>query len=126
MVYLGRKDGVAIHHTSKEAMMELDGVEPESEVTDEEFEAAGGLVRIIKDKIFLGKTKKEKEKEALKAEKDSIDKQLFELDKKHLTPRILAGIGKGDEYANEQFEAHETAAIPLRERMQEIKDILGE
>jgi hypothetical protein len=126
MVYLGRKDGKPVHHTSKKAMMELDGIEPEMEVTDKEFEVAGGLVRIIKDKIFLGKTKREKEKEALRAEKDGIDKQLLELDKIYLTPRILAGIGKGDDYANEQFEAHETAAIPLRERKQEIKEILGE
>jgi hypothetical protein len=38
-------------------MKALDGVEtPDMEITDEEFEAAGGLVRLIGGEIFLGNT----------------------------------------------------------------------
>jgi hypothetical protein len=123
-VYLARKNGAVVHHADKGAMMELDGVEPEREVTDEEFEAAGGLARIIKDKIFLGKTKKEKEQEALRAERENIDRQLADLDKKYLTPRVLAGIGLKDAHAVGQAEKHEAEAVPLRKRRGEITALL--
>jgi hypothetical protein len=59
-VYLARKNGSVVHHTDIKAMGDIDGVEPEKQVTDTEFEAAGGLVRIISDEIFIGKTDEEK------------------------------------------------------------------
>ena len=71
MVYLAKKDGAVIHHADKAAMRGLDGVEPEKEVTDGEFEEAGGLVRIIDNKIVLGKTEAEKAEE----EKEFKDKE---------------------------------------------------
>ena len=50
-----------MHHTDLNAMKEMDGIEkPDLVITEEEFEAAGGLVRLIDGKIFLGKTDAEK------------------------------------------------------------------
>jgi hypothetical protein len=121
MVYLARKGDQVVAHADRQAMMDLDGVVPEMEITDEEFEAAGGRARIIDGEIFLGKTAAEKATEALRDELDAIDTQLAELDRIYLTPRILAGIGQQDEYAIGKAEKHETMAIPLRERREEIK-----
>ena len=61
MVYLARKNGAVIHHTDMEAMKTMDGIgKAEMEISDEEFEAAGSLARIIDGKIFIGKTDEEK------------------------------------------------------------------
>jgi hypothetical protein len=59
-VYLARKNGEVIHHASLEAMAQMDGIE-EAELTiaEEEWEAAGGLARIIGGEIVLGKTQAE-------------------------------------------------------------------
>jgi hypothetical protein len=125
MVYLAKKNGKAIHHTSKEAMKALDGVsKPERTVTDAEFEAASGLVRIINGEIFLGKTEAEMAADNAKARISEIDNALAVLDAKYLTPRILSGIGVGDAYALSQKEKHDAEAVPLREeRDQLVKNI---
>ena len=69
MVYIAKKDGGVVHHTSLKALKAMDGIDkPDMQVSDEEFEAAGGLVRLINGKIVVGKTKAEKE-EAEKQEK---------------------------------------------------------
>ena len=45
-------------------MKTMDGISvPGMTITEEEFEAAGGLVRLIDGKIFLGKTDAEKASE---------------------------------------------------------------
>lgn len=60
-VYLGIKGDAVVHHTDLDAMREMDGIEkPDLVITEEEFERAGGLARLIKGKIFLGKTDAEK------------------------------------------------------------------
>lgn len=60
-VYLGIKGDAVVHHTDLNAMKEMDGIEkPDLVITEEEFEKAGGLVRLMKGKIFLGKTDAEK------------------------------------------------------------------
>lgn len=61
MVYLAIKDGGVVHHTSREALRKMDGIEKSDlEIPDEEFEAARCLARIIGGKIFLGQTDEEK------------------------------------------------------------------
>lgn len=60
-MYLGIKGDAVVHHTDLNAMKEMDGIEkPDLVITEEEFEKAGGLVRLMKGKIFLGKTDAEK------------------------------------------------------------------
>jgi hypothetical protein len=64
MVYLTKKDGAVIRHADLTAMKDLDGIDaPDMTITDEEFDAAEGLARIIDGEIFLGKTEVEKQTE---------------------------------------------------------------
>jgi hypothetical protein len=65
MIYLIKKNGGVIPHTDLEAMEALDGIStPDMTITEVEWEAAGGLARIIDGEIFIGKTDDEKEQEA--------------------------------------------------------------
>jgi hypothetical protein len=81
MVYIARKNGVAIHHTSPEAMLRMDGIAtPELEVSDAEFKEAGGLVRVIGGDIVLGKTQAELDAEAAEKRKNEINAELAEID----------------------------------------------
>jgi hypothetical protein len=81
MVYIARKNGGAVHHASLEAMRQMDGIDrPEMEVSDAEFEAAGGLVRIIGGEIVLGKTEAEQAVETAERRKVEIDAELREID----------------------------------------------
>ena len=125
MVYLARKNGIVITHADKEAMMNMDGVTPEMEITDEEFMAAEGLVRIIDNKIFLGKTDEEKAIDDAQKKIEKIDDQLAKLDKEYLTPRILAGAAKNGEYELCKINEHEALAVPLRAKRREYENILN-
>lgn len=62
--------------------------------------------------------KPEKSAEELEQEaRTKIKGQLAALDAKYLTPRTLAGLAVGDEYALEQWRAHEAEAEPFRMRL---------
>lgn len=54
-----------------------------------------------------------------KSEKGILE-ALKALDNKYLTPRILAGISTGDEFALQQWQNHETEAEPLRQKLQTL------
>lgn len=86
MIYLARKEGRVIFHADRDAMKELDGLEPEKTVSTEEFEEAGGLLRIIAGEIFLGQTEEEKREAAeireLELEEAELMKELSEKDYK--------------------------------------------
>jgi len=103
MVYLARKkDGTVVHHTSKEAMKELDGIsKPEWEVTDAEYEAANGLVRYINGAFFLGKTEAEKAAETKEANDKArvgfLKSQLAATD--YIAAKIAEGAATREEYA---------------------------
>jgi len=83
MVYIAKKNGNAVHHTSLEAMKQIDGIDtPEMKVSDEEFAAAECLVRVIGEKIVLGKTKAERDAETSEKRKTEIENQLIAIDVK--------------------------------------------
>lgn len=50
-----------------------------------------------------------------------IKDRLVELDKRYLTPRVLAGLAIGDEFAAAQLARHNAEAEPLRARLRELK-----
>ena len=80
-VYLAIKGDVVVHHTDLSAMAQMDGIsKPDITITEEEFEAAGGLVRLINGKIFLGKTDAEKESEEAVKKIRVLKMQLAETD----------------------------------------------
>jgi len=59
-IYLAKKDDRVVVHADKQAMFDLDEVEPELEITADEFYSKGCLARLINGEIFLGKTDEEK------------------------------------------------------------------
>lgn len=50
-----------------------------------------------------------------------IKEELDRLDSEYLTPRVLAGLATGDEFAMSQWIEHEQKAKPLRERLAELE-----
>ena len=68
---------------------------------------------------------KEKEARRRRARIEEIIKQLHALDEECLTPRVLSGIARGDEYAVERAARHEELAEPLREELQLLKNQEG-
>lgn len=50
-----------------------------------------------------------------------IKENLANLDAQYLTPRVLAAMTTGDEYALEQWRIHEEKAVPLRTRLAELE-----
>jgi len=98
MVYLAKKDGEVVHHTSLEALNEIDGIEkPDMTIPDEEFEAAGCLARIIKGKIFIGKTEEEKLAEGNAEKVIVLKRKLAETD--YVAAKIAEGSATKAEYA---------------------------
>jgi hypothetical protein len=83
MVYLAKKNGEVIHHTDLAVMQQMDGIEtPDLTVSDDEFQAANGLLRIIDGEIFLGPTEAEQAEEARQKRIAEIDQALQTVDTK--------------------------------------------
>jgi hypothetical protein len=98
MVYLAKKEGAVVHHTDRAAMEALDGITtPDREISEEEFEAAGGLARLIDGDIFLGKTDAEKTAEANAERVRFLKSRLASTD--YITAKIAEGSATVEEYA---------------------------
>jgi hypothetical protein len=65
-IYLWKKDGKAVYHTNLAAAAQLDGLTtaPEKTISEQAWEAAGGIARVVNGKIAIGKTEAEKQAEA--------------------------------------------------------------
>ena len=124
-VYLAKKNGMVIHHTSMDAMKKLDGIEkPDMEITEAEWEAAEGLARVIGGKIFLGKTDVEKSEDQVTEWKN----ELSQIDREAGVSRAVRGailetakkasVTGLDVDALQQFEDR---AEPLRKKIRAAK-----
>lgn len=108
-VYLAIKGDVVIHHTDLSAMKTMDGISvPDMTITEEEFEAAGGLVRLIDGKIFLGKTDAEKASEEAIEKIRALKMQLAETD--YIASKITEGSATTKDYADKIAERQEWRA----------------
>ncbi|MBO8450946.1 MAG: hypothetical protein IAA96_07560 [Spirochaetes bacterium] len=108
-VYLAIKGDVVIHHTDLSAMKTMDGISvPDMTITEEEFEAAGGLVRLIDGKIFLGKTDVEKASEEAIEKIRALKMQLAETD--YIASKIAEGSATTKDYAEKIAERQEWRA----------------
>ena len=108
-VYLAIKGDVVIHHTDLSAMKTMDGISvPDMTITEEEFESAGGLVRLIDGKIFLGKTDAEKANEEAVEKIRVLKMQLAETD--YIASKIAEGSATAKDYADEIAERQEWRA----------------
>jgi len=114
MVYLVKHNGIVRVFYSEDDMKAAGFKKPGLTVSEEEFNSNGCYARIIEGEIIVGKTKTETQIEELTKQIAEIDSQLDLLDREYLTPRVLCGIGMGDDYSIQRAKAHETAATPLR------------
>lgn len=97
-VYLAIKRDVVIHHTDLSAMESMDGIsQPDMTITEEEFYAADGLVRLIDGRIFLGKTDAEKAREEAIEKIRVLKKNLAETD--YIAAKIAEGAATAADYA---------------------------
>ena len=117
MVYLARKNGVVVHHTNRDAMREMDGVEPEMEISDAEFEKAGSFARIIDGEIFLGKTEAEKKREEAESEIRVLKAKLLDTD--YIAAKIAEGSATAEDYAEKIAERQE-----WRAKINELEEFL--
>jgi hypothetical protein len=99
MVYLAKKDGGVVHHTSLTALMEMDGIgTADLEISDEEFEAAGCLARLIGGEIFIGKTDEEVTAEENARTVIELKRKLADTD--YIASKIAEGSATKSEYAD--------------------------
>lgn len=90
-------------------MKTMDGISvPDMIITEEEFEAAGGLVRLINGKIFLGKTDAEKASEEAIEKIRVLKMQLAETD--YIASKIAEGSATAKDYADKIAERQEWRA----------------
>lgn len=102
-VYLAIKGNVVIHHTDLSAMESMDGIsQPDMTITEEEFYAADGLVRLIDGRIFLGKTDDEKAGEEAIEKIRVLKKNLAETD--YIAAKIAEGCATAKDYAKQIAE----------------------
>lgn len=99
-VYLAIKGDAVIHHTDLSAMESMDGIsQPDMTITEEEFYAADGLVRLIDGRIFLGKTDAEKAGEEAIERIRVLKKNLAETD--YIAAKIAEGAATTADYTDQ-------------------------
>ena len=124
MVYIAKKDGGVVCHTSLPAMTDIDGIEtPDMEITEAEFEAVHGLARLIGGEIILGKTDAETAAEENAKRKAEIEAELQALDAKSgraaRSVALATASGKTPVKADiNRLAAFEAAAEALRAELQ--------
>jgi hypothetical protein len=99
-VYLWKAGDKAGYHTNLEAAAQLDGLtrKPDMTVTEDEFSAAGGIARIVGNKIVLGKTEAEKTAEDNRQKVVVLKRKLAETD--YIASKIAEGSATVAEYAD--------------------------
>jgi hypothetical protein len=101
MVYLWKKNGEVYHHTDLEAAARLDGLTaaPDLEVGEADFEAAGGIARLVSGKIVLGRSEAEKQAEENGRKIAVLKRKLADTD--YIAAKIAEGSATTAEYAGE-------------------------
>lgn len=79
-------------------MENMDGIsKPDMTITEEEFDAANGLARVVDGKIFLGKTDAEKKSEEATEKICILKRKLSETD--YIAAKIAEGSATVSEYS---------------------------
>jgi hypothetical protein len=99
MVYLWKKNGVVYHHTDPEAAALPDGLTsaPDMEAGEADFEAAGGIARLVNGKIVLGRSEAEKQAAENERKIAALKRELADTD--YIAARIAEGSATVEEYA---------------------------
>jgi len=119
-IYLWKENGGVICHADLRAAADLDGLtrKPDKTVTEAEWHAAGGIARIVNNKIVLGKTDEEIERENLLIEERELLKELAGKDYK-----VVKAAERGEILAAVDPELH-ARRERCRDRINEIREIL--
>lgn len=131
MVYLAKKNGEVIHHTDLAAMKSMDGIEtPDLVITEEAFQAAAGLLRIIDGEIFLGPTEAEQAEETRQKRIDEIDRALLAVDAKsarasRAVALAVAQSNQPDETDIQTLTVLESQAEELRSELRSLTGVAG-
>jgi hypothetical protein len=115
-VYLWKVDGCVIAHTNLEAAEQLDGLsrEPDKTITEDQYSAAGGLARVINNKIVLGKTQRERDEEEARTRIAEIDASFAEIERKMLRPMAAHVKGNPDAEDIQRLDEYEAGLKNLR------------
>jgi hypothetical protein len=82
MVYIAKKNGRVYCGKSLDDLKQFGIAKAEMEISDEEFESAGSMARIVGGKIFIGKTDDEIQVERKQTRAVEIENQLRDIDTK--------------------------------------------
>jgi hypothetical protein len=94
-------------------------------VPEEKFNSNGCYARLVNGEIVVGRTSEEKRMQEVLDQIQELDTQLESLDKEYLTPRILRGLAKNDEYAIKSANTHENKAVPIRKQREILQSEIG-
>jgi len=99
-VYLWKVGDKVVNHTDLLEAARLDGLsrQPDKTVTGDQWAAAGGLARIINNKIVLGKTDAERTAAVNEQRVIELKRKLAETD--YVSAKIAEGSATITEYAN--------------------------
>jgi hypothetical protein len=131
MVYLAKKNGGVVHHTDLAAMRSMDGIEtPDLSISDEDFQAANGLLRIIGGEIFIGPTAEEQAEEARQNRIAEIDRALQAVDIKsaRASRSVALAAAQNNQPDNADVQtltALEAQAEALREELRSLTGVAG-
>jgi hypothetical protein len=127
-VYLWKDGNTVIRHIDLTVAAERNGFTqpPDKTITDEEFYAAGCLVRVIDGEIFLGKTEKEKADELAREEIIEIDTQFAEIERKMIRPMLAHINGTKTQYDIDRLNELTEKADTLRAKRKQKEDSLEE
>jgi hypothetical protein len=120
-VFLWKVGDRVVYHTNLEAAAQLDGLsrQPDKTVTGEQFSEAGGLVRLINNKIVLGKTKQEETDDEVRKRIIEIDSRFDAIERAMVRP-IMAHIkGNPATRDTEKLNALDAEAQSLRKERSE-------
>jgi uncharacterized small protein (DUF1192 family) len=125
-VYLWKVGDQVVYHTSLEAAAQIDGLsrQPDKTVTEVQFSEAGSLIRLINNKIVLGKTPKEKmDEEALKRIAE-IDARFAAIEREIVRPMIAHIKGSPNQHDVDKLNALNAEMRALRaERAEKVQSL---
>jgi hypothetical protein len=125
-IYLWKVGDKVVHHTNKKAASQIDGLTraPDKTITEEQYSAAEGLLRIIDGKIALGKTDQEKADEAAITRIREIDAQFIAIEREMVRPICAHVKKKEDEEDVKKLATLDAEAETLRlERRKLVKSL---
>jgi hypothetical protein len=126
-VYLWKVGDKVVNHTDIAAAAQINGVtrQPDKTVTDAQWAAAGGLARVINNKIVLGKTDQETADETARRRIAEIGARLERIEREMTIPLAAHNIGAETPEDTAELTALVNEAKTLRAERKVLEDSLS-